>query len=357
MEFIEIKKKEILDFIKTDLYLNSRNIPITEERAISQTRNPRAEDEDILLIIAVNDTQDIVGYIGALPERLSDYPEYKLAWNSCWWTEKGQPSTVSLKLLFKFFGAYNYNVMMRDLTPTTKKIILSFNKFDVFKELKAHKFFFKLKFANKFKKLSFLLKPIDGLFNLFMSMNLSLCFMQKIKDFEISYPTKFEEEDRIFILKHNQKELFKRNIEELNWIIKNPWLSEGKEKNSIQEKYYFSSVKKSFSNSIIKIKKSKEIVGLLFITEINGLLEIPYIYFDKKNINIVGQTILNQIIVNKITSFMTFNLEVANWFYSNKRSFFFSKEINKEFVSSKNLKQYFDKEFDFQDGDGDFVFA
>lgn len=355
MKIIKISKNDLLPFLDSDIYKNSRNIPITKLRAVSQTKNPRATNDDVLLIVAVNNSDQIIGYIGALPEKLPDFPEIKLAWNSCWWVEKGQPSNISFKLLLEFFKSYNNNVMMRDMTETTKKIILSFNKFEVFKELKAKKFFYRLNFASKYSKI---FKPFDFVINFVLSTNLKIRFLKKNKKYRIEYLNNFSDDDNDFILKKSKNEAFKRNIIDLNWILDNPWVIPGKEKDIYQEKYYFSSVKNNFSNDVIRIKDSRnKTVAILMLTKTDNNLETPYVYFDPNDIQIVGQTILNHIIKNNIFSYITFNKHLQNWFSKQLLSYFYQKTLNKEFVTNKDLKPYFADGFDFQDGEGDYVFA
>jgi len=354
MEIIKFNKYELLNFVETELYKNSQNIPISKIRAISQAKNPRANDEDILLIIAVIE-KNIVGYIGALPEQLDENKKLKIAWNSCWWIEKGQPSKIALKLLFSFFKAYDNNIMMRDLTETTKQIILSLKNFSVAKKLYAKKYFFKLNLSSKINKI---FKPIDFLINFSLNISQKIFFYKKNNSIRIKYPDEFTEKDEIFISQHNEKELFKRSVKELNWIVKNPWIEEGREKDEFGKRYFFSTIKKSFSNKIMKILNFKdEVVAIVFLKEINGILEIPYIYFDKKDIEIVGQELLNYIIRQRNEGFLTFNKDLQNWFSSKKTSYFYSKSFRKEFVTHNSLKKHFKENFNFQDGEGDFVFA
>lgn len=358
MKIIEIKKIELLDFLETDLYKKSKNIPITYQRAISQVKNPRAEDNDVLLIVAVNKTNNIIGYIGALPDKIANFPDIKIAWNTCWWTDKSASSKVALTLLFDFFKAYKNNVMMRDLTALTNTIIKSLKKFTVIKELNAKKFFFRLNLSTKLPKYKLLLKPVDTIINFILYNNFRIFFRKRTKNIQTIYTNEFLDSDEEFISNNNSNEAFKRNVKELNWIIKNPWIRAGETKNSFENRYYFSSIKKSFSNKVLRIKNtSNTIISIIFLTEINDNLEIPYIYYKKEDIEIIGQAIVNHIIENKIVSFLTFNKDLIDWFNSKKTSFYYSKTFKKEFIVNNSISRYFNNKLTFQDGEGDFVFA
>ncbi|MBN2662724.1 MAG: hypothetical protein JXR68_03665 [Bacteroidales bacterium] len=358
MKIIEIRKNELLNFLETDLYKKSENIPITRSRALSQVNNPRAQENDVLLIIAVNDNEQIIGYIGALPDKITDFPEIKTAWNSCWWTDKSASAKGALSLFFAFLKAYNNNIMMRDLTEVTKTIIKSLKKFTVIKELNAKKFFFRLNLAQKLPKYKLLLKTFDLSINFIINLKLNIFNSKKLKNLNTEYITELTKEDEIFISSINTNEAFKRNVNEINWIIKNPWIEEGTTKDDFQKRYYFSSVKKTFSNKILRVINNKnKTIAIIFFTEIEGTLEIPYIYYKKENVKTIGQIILNHIIKYKILSFFTFNNDLCNWFKTRKNTYFYSKSYKKEFIVSNSLSKYFKKDLVFQDGEGDYAFA
>jgi len=361
MKLIDIKKNELENFLLSDIYKNSKNIPITKYRAISQINNPRANNEDVILIIAVDDLNQIIGFIGALPDRLADYPSIKLAWNSCWWVDKASQSNTSMKLLFRFFSVWNSNVMMRDLTEHTKKIILSIKGFSAIRKLHGRKYFLRLNLIDKVKSFKIFFRLSDSIFNFITNIYMKLFVYKNIesKDFYFEFSNSLSKEDSEFISKLNTTEIFKRNVTELNWILKYPWLVQRNEKDTFEERYFFSSVKKTFSNKIIYVKevKSKKLIAIIFIKEINKNVEIPYIYFEPENLPIVSQIILNYLIKEKAISFLTFNDNINNWLSKNRKSYIFMKRIEKEFVINEKLKPYINDNFKFQDGEGDYVFA
>ena len=67
METKTFNKAELQEFINSPSFNELINIPISRRRAISQIHNPRAEDEDILLVAAF-DGNKTVGYLGILPD-------------------------------------------------------------------------------------------------------------------------------------------------------------------------------------------------------------------------------------------------------------------------------------------------
>lgn len=358
MQIIKISKSELLGFVESSLYRNSSNIPITKARALSQGKNPRASDSDILLIVAVDGHEDIVGYIGALPETIKKRGEIKFAWNSCWWVQSGQSAAVSLKLLSSFFVAYDNRVMMRDLTDTTKRIITSFKDFFVVKELVGQKFFFRFDFSDRVKKFTSIFRIFDGVFN-FVAHQFRIFFrFARAENVKVEFSDSFYESDRGFISVHNRNELFARNVDELNWIIENPWITVGVSKDEYQRRYYFSSVKKSFSNKVMRISNvNNELIALIFLKEIEGRLEIPYVFFDEYYIGIICGQLMRYIVDNKVVSFLTFNEQISVFIRKRRFFYFYFKKFRKEFIVHKESVSFFDSDFVFQDGEGDFVFT
>jgi hypothetical protein len=365
MKIIEIKKSELISFLQSDNFKKSKNLPITSYRAFSQVNNPRAKDDDIILIIALDIENQVVGYIGALPELIPEYPDVKLAWNSCWWIDKYSSSNVAMKLLFKFISVWKSNVMMRDLTTVTKKIILSIKGFSVLKSLNGKKYFIRLNITDKFSDKIKILRPFfrftDFIFNCIMDIFFYLIYYKNnIKsNVYIEFSNYLSSDDSAFIKKLNKNEIFKRDITELNWILKFPWIIQSSEKDINYKKYYFSSIKKTFSSKVLYIKNifTNDLIAILIIKEINGCVEIPYLFYEKGNLEIIAQNILNYLIKEKAVSFLTFNDEINNWFEQKRLAYFFMKKIEKEFVVSDKLKHFIKPDFKFQDGEGDYVFA
>ncbi|MEJ6736632.1 MAG: hypothetical protein QNK84_06315, partial [Flavobacteriales bacterium] len=71
MTFREITIGELLEFIASDFYKNSTVIPISPQRAISQHHNPNSNPTDVALILALDKSENIIGFIGILPGKIT----------------------------------------------------------------------------------------------------------------------------------------------------------------------------------------------------------------------------------------------------------------------------------------------
>lgn len=364
MRFQEITIGELTSFIKSDLYKNSKNLPITEQRAFSQAKNPRANSNDVALIIAVGKTEQIVGFIGALPEKLPNNPSLKIAWNSCWWIDPINGKGTAMPLFIHFLKSWDNNVMFRDLTPKTDAILSRFNQFEKVKKLRGYRYFLRLNsaeiFCNKNKNWCYfksILKVVDAIFNFGVSLKNKSFLLPKNNSVTVKKIDKIDEEVEIFIKNKQQNELFKRGKKELNWILENPWIVK-KSKVKSNQFYYFSDSAKKFDNSVFKLyDKNNTLLAVLFLTNNNGLVKMPYSYFDTENIPEILTFLFSYLIEIKATSILLFNPLLNQAIQKTKNSFWHIKEDEKDFVVSKKLVPFLPKDFHFQDGESDFVFT
>ncbi len=364
MRFQEITIGELISFIKSDLYNNSKNVPITKQRALSQAKNPRANGNDVVLIIAVDNTEQIVGFIGALPEKFADNSSLKIAWNSCWWIDPINGKGTAMPLFIRFLRNWDNQVMFRDLTPKTDAILSRFNQFEKIKKLHGYRYFLRLNSAEilckKNKKWCYfklVFNLVDNVFNLGVFLKNKRFLKQKNTSVKVNKIDKIDAEAETFIKNKQQKEIFKRGKKELNWILENPWIVK-KSRIGNKQFYYFSDSAKKFENSVFKLYDKKNIIiAVLFLTNNNGFVKIPYSYFDVENTPKILTFLFSYLLEIKATSILLFNPLLNKAIQKTKNPFWYIKKDEKDFVVSKKLKNYLPKDFHFQDGESDFVFT
>ena len=104
MDIIKIKHRDLLNFIQSDLYLNSHHYPISKIRATSQFQNPRAKPEDEVLF-TIYENNELIAYLGVLPDNiyfkvnnLNNHLEH-VGWLSCIWVhDEFQGKGLAMKL-------------------------------------------------------------------------------------------------------------------------------------------------------------------------------------------------------------------------------------------------------------------
>jgi hypothetical protein len=361
--FRDIKVSELEKFIESDLYQNAELLPITPMRAHSQACNPRAEANDTALLLALDDSNKIIGYIGCLPEKIPSCPKLKIAWNSCWYADPEKGKAAAMPLFFKFMTAYPDGIMMRDLTETTKRIILATNRFSIAKKLNGTRYFLLTdlgkRYSRKLNKFKIVLVSTDYLINSALRICRKFIY-SKPRPFNTVQLSSIDKEAYDFIENHNQSELFKRSADEINHIVKNPWVLDKRGRNStLYKNYYFSSTKENFSNFLVKLTSQKEnqVIAILFFSAIDNHFRLPYFWYTKKSESEVFHYITHFLIENRALSFLTFHDNLSDFLDKKHLFYILKRKFTKEFVVSKTLSQKLPEKFDFQDGEGDFVYV
>jgi hypothetical protein len=197
---------------------------------------------------------------------------------------------------------------------------------------------------------SFLEKCLN--FVLFLGRKLTT---KKIKtNFSIVENTIFDVEFDDFIKKYCKENLLvERNSIYFNWIIKYPWVLQGKPDNE-SKRYYFSSVSEQFENHPLKIYDNQRLVGFMFLKIRDKRLAISFSYLNNACVKDAVTYILqlaNEKDINIITSF---DKKILNEFTKKRTKYIFAKKIEKKYFSPRNIE--INSSF-FQEGDGDMVFT
>ena len=80
MKIRQIKVGELAQYLESDEYRRTTVIPITAQRAVSHIQNPRADVEDVALILAEEENGNVLGFIGLLPDFIFQPEKKKVFW-------------------------------------------------------------------------------------------------------------------------------------------------------------------------------------------------------------------------------------------------------------------------------------
>jgi len=349
MEIRTILISELADFVKSNLYKKTKNCPITIHRAISQSKNPRADQNDPALIIAV-EKENIVGYIGFLPDKINDSKVY---WNSCWWVDE-KYKTIAIPLLLKFIKEGDEKIILTDFTPHTKDIIERLNFFNTIKLEDGFRGYLKFNLSEILPKKNEKLKPFKVLFLLFDKIANTL-FQPKVKPLKlIDKPIlQFNESDHKFIEKHSQQELIQRNIIELEWILNSPWVKDSPQNYS---HYNFTATAKNFNTKMVRLFDKEKLIAILYLRQLNQQLNIPFIYCENQYLDQAAQFIFNEAVKNQSISITTFNSGLKAIF-AGAFKFAIQRNLKRDFAYHKSIQQIIKTPVILQDGDSDVAFC
>ena len=367
MKIVSLNKTALLDYVNSPSFEEQENLPISFHRAISHANNPRANANDILLIL-VKEGEELIGYMGLLPDLLfpKNQPIVKVGWVSCLWVKKshrGKGVTAELFRIAHF--KWNGNLLLTDYVPATKKMYDAtgfFMKRPLVKQgvrlyVKSDLQTILPSKSRLFRQNSPLLKALDAAANSVLGIyTSSLRF--PIDHLDVEEVTEVDDEIEALILKSNGKDYFQRKKRELNWVLKEPWVLQNNEKAAVHQKYYFSSSNELFENRLFKLKDNDgTLKAFFFFTNRNGVVKLPYFYSDQG----IGEaaTIINHLLQKwDAKVFTTFHPRLVSALLESKTIAVKKKEVNRNFLIDKQLSKMmtFPNLF-IQEGDGDAVFT
>ncbi|SFB73689.1 hypothetical protein SAMN05421780_101185 [Flexibacter flexilis DSM 6793] len=363
MEVKSYNKKALFEFINSEIFLNLSNLPISRHRAISQINNPRASDDDILLIVQF-DGNKVVGYMGMLPDYVHvQGKQEKIYWFSCFWVDDEYKSkNVAANLFLRSIRACKMNVFITNIVPWLEPV---YQKTKIFKPTiykNGYRGYLRFNLteilppkSDYFKKATILLKAIDGTLNFFNGIRLLFFVKYKLDNIRYEYLHEIDSSSSNFIDSYKIKHWTQRGVEDINWIIKNPWIIEGANTDFNSSRYYFSSLDTCFFYQIIKFYDSKNnMIGIMMTCVRGNNLTVPYAFFEENYNEIACKFLINKMIDLKLNMITIFNKELVSVFNQMKTPFLFHKEIKKPYLISKNFDSIND--LSFQDGDGDCAF-
>lgn len=293
IDMIEIKplnKKQLLEYLDSNEFRTGAIIPISLHRALSQTKNPRLKEEDVILLLAFYGG-NLLGYLGVLPDTifLKNREPIRMGWLSCIWiSQEARGKGISNKMISKSLELWNKKILLTEYvpaikiiydkthhfyeTPYSKKGIRLYIKSDLYNILPPKKTIFQ-----KFKGL---FKAFDSVANIILSIRL-VFFKEDVSHLHFEYIDHIDEEVNDFIANRQEKQLFKRNADDLNWIIHNPWVLSSDQKDDLNKKYYFSSTAKSFNFYSLKVRNSgNKLIAFMIFAKRDNNLKLPYFYYD-----------------------------------------------------------------------------
>ncbi len=361
METIAFTKTNIQEFITSQNYRNLKNIPISRYRAISQMNNPRADDDDVILV-AQFDGNKTVGYLGVLPDFIFiSGREEKIGWLTCFWTDSGYKSqNVAANLFRRVIRAWNNRIFITNIVPALEPVYLKTKLFLPTRYKTGYRGYMRFNLSEIlppkktfFRKITPFLKIVDGSLNIFS--NLRFIFFSGYRlDVKVEYLTTFEEDLEEFVSCYNKDNWNRRGVAELNWIITYPWIIQGSH-DSNKLRYYFSSLSQRFFYQIVKFTDSSDkTIGVVLINIRDHDMKVPYVFCDRPNTSVIARFLINTMLSYKINMLTVFDKNLSASLRHFKTPFIFSKKIKKPYFISKNFE--FVKDLYFQDGDGDCAF-
>ena len=234
ISIVEYTIRDLAQALENDSLWQGAIYPISRHRALSQINNPRADEDDVALIVGF-DNDKIIGFIGIVPGRihLDDQP-YRLGWLSSWWVDRKAGRNIGALLLLKAISRYDNQVAISAFTESAKNAYDATRRFVQLKNLRGATFHIRLELSRilpqRFPRataLGPLLRLADRFINL--SSTFTLRLWQHLHGRIASTVAEIDSIDpatEAFIESHQRRELCRRGKAELDWIVRYPWILE-----------------------------------------------------------------------------------------------------------------------------------
>lgn len=166
-------------------------------------------------------------------------------------------------------------------------------------------------------------------------------------NYTVQFAERIDDEAYAFMKAHKGTDLWLREKEMLNWIVKYPFFNIRKSKDDGREKCFFGDEAKLYEYKIAKIYVDEQLQGVYVLRLHDEELSIVYLYYTFENRDIIFNSVIDYIIAQHPKSFITEN---ENLYERVRESLYFPKD-GEEMVSLSlpEIKGV----FTMQMGDGD----
>ncbi|MEZ4772035.1 MAG: GNAT family N-acetyltransferase [Bacteroidia bacterium] len=364
MDFRELTPAGLQEFIASEEYRQMPVIPISPQRAISHINNPRVEKDDMILLLAYED-EKLVGYLGVLADSLYVRGKIRKAgWLSCMWVDPLQRGKgIAKKLLTQVLDAWGERILVTEFTHAAKGLYDYSGVFDDLKKLEGIRAYLRLPVSDilprkkpVLKSLTPVLRFFDNMVNTLISVR--LWFWQSNPAISWEVIREIDEELGAFIEARQENQLMRRSAEDLNWMIRYPWLLGGVGEDRISSRYHFSAVDMRFEVINLRLTDSQgKTVGYLMLTVRGNNLKIPYLYVEDGRIAEVAKLIVRLMKEKGLRVLTVFHPALVQYFRANRRPFFHIRKAYRHFIISKIFGPVDPVEIEIQDGDADCGFT
>ncbi|MEO1449907.1 MAG: GNAT family N-acetyltransferase [Bacteroidota bacterium] len=367
MEIRAYTAAELNDFIRSESFKTLPVIPISRHRAASHTANPRLDPADQIMFIAW-EGEALAGYLGVFADRiyLNDQPE-KAGWLSCMWVDPNMRGKgIAKKLLRSVLDSWGNRILVTEFTPAAKGL---YDRSETFMDLKkpvGMRGYLRANLAYLLPRrkpglagIKPLLRLTDGLLNLFNGLRLRL-WTPKMEGLNWTYIAEIDAELDAFIRERQAKQFTRRTAEDLNWMLRHPWVLTAPEPDADSVRYHFSAVDTRFEFLAMRLTRAdSQLAGLLILQIRGGHLKVPYAYVEQGLEHEAVQLIYRQALALKADMVSIWHPGLVAAMQAGGHPFYLRRQLQRHFITSKVFGEAFGRngEVEIQDGDADAAFT
>lgn len=347
-------KKELENFVLSGKFKEYDFLPITKHRALSHIHNPKATEEQTLLILAFYNDK-LAGYLGCFPDYfVHNEKPIRYAWlSTIYVSEEFRGKKIAKILLEKALERYEGHIAMTEFTIEAETFYNKMGSFEYIFPKKGKRFYFKTDLATIIPDKKPKTKGLKPFFSLLDSIANSVISMKNIlirkPGFRFEILDHVDAESTQFMTGFQSR----RSANEIDLFIKNPWVLKGDRRD---EKYLFSSYSENFKYFWIKVydhQNSLTACSLLLLRD--GYLKIPYLFSQSGMAGFIE--FLSYFIVNNKIKALTSYQQQLNKEIEHSKIFpkIYERDFERRYMFHKQFLENLPEGFNpnYQDGDGD----
>ena len=358
---------ELVAFVDAPDFVEMEHLPISRHRGHSHAGNPRANAADILLLLAYLDSQ-MVGYLGVLPERLyfGNAREARGGWLSCIWVDpQFRGKGVSKLLVNRALELYEGRILMAEFTAPAGRLFGKMGAFMPLQRKEGLRLYQRLDLAailptkgGIFARLQGLWRVGDALGNAVLDLRF-LFASRKLAGLKLDYIQQIDAETAQFIAARQQKQLFRRNQAELDWMTSSPWIKVGDSSSDLAKRYAFSSFAKKFEFVQVKVHDSQGKLRIYMMFSLrNHNLKVNYCYCDAIHFPDALKVLRFHLLKWKIKTAIIYQPGLVQEIKQSGLGSLHKKTAHREYQIGKIFATDLEgAQFEIQDGDGDCGFT
>ena len=344
MEIKTFTVAELKIALESEDFWLTKTLPITKHRALSYCRNPRADEDDPVLLVAYQDNR-VIGYLGILPDKIFvNNAVYKLGWLTSWWVDPSCATAgAGAILLFKALNAYDQYIGVSGGSREARKALHASQKFMALKPLQGLDIRLRFNLTKDIPRRLPALKIFRGLF--------------KILDVMLEYISAIDEETDRFIQLHHQYDLTRKEKSDLSWIMTNPWILSAPFKDSASQKFYFSSRAERFLYLGVKVfEHQTEMIGFFLLKVRDDRMSLVYSFFESRHAASITAAALHHALAMDVSVLSLYDEQLVAGFSELRCPCWSAKKKSRGFSLSKAFADIPLANCRLHGGDGDLAF-
>jgi hypothetical protein len=279
LEIAEYTKRDLEALLRDESFWMQPRLPITKRRIVSQVANPRADDNDTLLLTA-HFKGELVACLGVLPDQVKDPLQgpVRFGWLTAWWADKeSEQRLAAMKLLFMAMKRYGNRLAASSPASAAASAYLNTGQFE--ERGRCDRLYFIISMPSSAALPGRVVRWAAGV------KNRSLFGRSAVRrELGIQVADVFDTEMESFIDDQAREDPFGRDSLYWKWALRFPWMSSTDEDRVMQKRYTFSVFAGDFRQIPMFVSRKGRIIAFLVMTLRDLRLTLKHTYYDPADI-------------------------------------------------------------------------